>query len=116
MTDHVIINIRDLASLLLAHTASDKEWITTNANYIIGMCKRGSSNIPFTVRFIFNANSPENDVAKFVKCWGDLLETIKTKNQGFNLSWEREVKSSGLFFWKSETIEYVLSVRWDGAV
>jgi hypothetical protein len=114
--DHIVINIRDLANILLTHSASDKEWIVTNANYIMGICKRFSSNTPFTVRFVFDANTPEQRLSQFVKCWGDLLETIETKQQGFHLSWEREVKSTGYLFWKSDTVEYVLAVRWDGAV
>jgi hypothetical protein len=114
--DHIIINIRDLANLLLQHDQTDKDWIAQNANYIMGMCKRASMNTSFTVRFIFDTSTPESSVQKFVKCWGDLLEVIKTKHQGFHLTWEREVKSIGYLFWKSESVEYVLSVRWDGAV
>lgn len=114
--DHIVINIRDLANILLTQTKADKEWITNNANYIMGMCKRLSSNTSFTVRFVFDAQTPEQSLSQFVKCWGNLLETIETKNQGFHLNWEREVKTSGYMFWKSETIEYVLTVRWDGAV
>jgi hypothetical protein len=114
--DHIVINIRDLASLLLTHTTSDKEWITANANHIMGMCKRVSTNTSFTVRFVFDANTSQASLDQFVKCWGDLLETIKTKYQGFQLTWEREVKRSGYWFWKSDTTEYLLTVVWDGAV
>ena len=114
--DHIVINIRDLASLLLSHSTSDKDWITANANYIMGMCKRVSTNTSFTVRFVFDSNTSTSSLQQFVKCWGDLLEVIKTKHQGFQLTWEREVKTSGYLFWKSECIEYVLTVMWDGAV
>jgi hypothetical protein len=114
--DHIVINIRDLASLLLSHTTSDKDWITTNANHIMGMCKRVSTNTSFTVRFVFDANTREDSLAQFVKCWGDLLETINVKHQGFQLTWERGVKTSGYLFWKTESIEYLLTVMWDGAV
>ncbi len=146
MRDHIIINIRDLANLLLAHTSAEKEWIAKNADYIINMCKnRASSNTPFnankkhpsvsegaidshwlkgrvensalfTVRFVFDSNTSEDSLQKFVKCWGDLLETIKTKHSGFQLTWQREVKTSGILFWKTESVEFVLTVTWDGAV
>ena len=114
--EHVVINIRDLASLLLAHSPSDKEWISQNANHIMNLCKRASSNTSFTVRFVFDSTTPSNTVEQFVKCWGDLLDTIKTKHQGFHLTWEREVKTNGYLFWKAESVEYVLTVKWDGAV
>ena len=114
--DHVIISIRDLANLLLTHSAGEKEWITKNADYIINMCKRVSSNTPFTIRFVFDPSTSEDSLLKFVKCWGDLLETIRAKHSGFNLSWERQVKTSGILFWKTESVEFVLTVTWDGAV
>ena len=116
MRDHIIINIRDLANLLLEHTSAEKEWIAKNADYIINMCKRASSNTPFTVRFVFDSNTSEDSLQKFVKCWGDLLETIKTKHSGLHISWEREVKAAGYLFWKTESVEFVLTVTWDGAV
>lgn len=114
--DHIIINIRDLASLLLTQTTSDKEWISANVNYIADMCKRLSANTSFTVRFVFDSKTNPDSVSQFVKCWGDLLETIKTKHHGFHLTWERQVKTLGYLFWKSETVEYLLTVNWDGAV